>query len=138
MTNPDLDKYAPLIALELLKTHEGFRSDIIKIGDPIINEINSYLQNPNCSCKNTIGKFFVTNRSIITSIINNWVIIDKTIDIETIIQANKANDVTGRVFIIEPTESAYKEFLNNAKLQKYQYRGFQIVPKDDKWCLVFY
>ena len=57
--------------------------------------------------------------------------------IESVINENPGIYIGGKIFQIEKTEEAYRRFMEESIIKKYQFRTFSIIEKSEFWQIFF-
>lgn len=155
------------VFLMLLLKNEKFSNYIINNCQEIEADIRSYRQDPNCSCKHKISKYFEKNKDIVHVSLQNWLNENKQtlsdltgleedlseLDKRNILKPslpkkewNKYKDVIGEVIEILPDPEEYKKVISIAR-EKWFYNGLNILEtikldnsgiESTVWLLLFY
>jgi len=150
--------------LALLLKNEKFSDYIINNYREIEADIRNYRQDPNCSCKHKISKYFEANKDKFLKSLQLWIndtkaditsfITDTTESHRNILKTTlpssewtKYKDVIGEIVEISPDPSEYKRIISIAR-EEWLYNGINILetikldPQTQKesvvWLLLFY
>lgn len=139
MNQIKLERYYVILAMKLIREEESFKEEFLKIAQPIYADVISFVQNPNCTCKNRVGKFIGENRALVIGLINVW---DQQnpnkINIDKVEEENKIENVQGKVFIIPRNPESFENFMKDSKEKKYSYKGFTVADNGNEWSIFFY
>lgn len=104
----------------------------------ILADLVSFKNNPNCSCRSRVVKFFGDKLQQDPSLLNKYIYdhvgLHNAISIAQ--QMRQINNYSGKIITIPKTEEAWKNLsidINNGKM----FRGFSVVEKEDSIVVYF-
>lgn len=97
----------------------------------------SFKNNPNCSCRGKVTKYFSDlldqDPMVLNKYVTNEVLINN--EMAKLTEMRMANNYSGRVFKIEKTEDAWKNF--TVGLMGKMFRSFALLEKEDHILVYF-
>lgn len=120
----------------LLNDNETFEQ-LKKDFPEILADLITFKNNPNCSCRGKVFKFFTDQLEKEPTILNKY-IKDQALlraKLQDAAQKRMENNYTGRFFTVDKSEEAWKNFA--ASLQGKMFRNFSVVEKEDKIVVYF-
>lgn len=120
----------------LLNDNETFEQ-LKKDFPDILADLITFKNNPNCSCRGKVFKFFTDRLEKEPTLLNKY-IKDESLLRAKLVEANQKrmeNNYTGRFFTIEKSEESWKNFATS--LQGKMFRNFSVVEKEDKLVVYF-
>lgn len=135
----NIENHLTYIVLSLLQEDVVFQKSLAEFAPSIQDKINSYKDNPNCTCRNDISAYCMSNQEAVVKFLLDFVKDNPQVhgSINKIIEENPGIYVGGKVFEIENTKEAYKDFVNKTFSSKYQFRAFTAIEKDKKLLIYF-
>jgi hypothetical protein len=152
--------------LHAIRENKTFRLAFGNVAPQIVDKIYSYASNPNCSCKAPILKWVTENEDKINTLTSQYEEYFSGINVKDPIQNKdflpsipdsagkpvvphastrpivKTVPKMGHVEIIDGTPTAYTELFKKINLERWMFRGINIIEKkiDDKdvWLIMFY
>lgn len=133
-----------------VKESSEFRILLINHAEPIIEDIYTFSDTGCGKCRKEILKYIENNRETINKIIELYEKDhtklsntptsrrDRVTNEPDRTTRNKNNRVLGDVFEIEADPEAYKSLIQLSQKERWVFRGLNVVPKDDKWLIMFY
>jgi hypothetical protein len=123
--------HLPKVFLDLISSNKEFKTRFEVFAPEVYAEIQSFVTNPNCTCRGKIAEYVRSNSDKCTDFVNLFLLESNTdIDLEKITrEANEAVGV-GRVFRIKKSE--WPDFSRNMSQQGVRFRGFSVVPVDEE------
>lgn len=104
----------------------------------ILADLVSFKNNPNCSCRSRVVKFFgdklQQDPSLLDKYIYDHIGLHNAISIAQ--QMRQINNYSGKIITISKTEEAWRNLsidINNGKM----FRGFSVVEKEDTLMVYF-
>jgi hypothetical protein len=104
----------------------------------ILADLVSYKNNPNCSCKGRVNKFFADklqeNPQILNKYITNPPFLQNELDKLSL--TRQQNNYSGKIITIPKTEQAWQQLaleINRGKL----FRSFNVVERDNEIVVYF-
>jgi len=139
INNQNLKDFLSAIVLKLIQEDIIFEKEFALFAPQIKDKIDSYQKNPNCTCRNDITAFCMTNTDKTIKFLEDFIKENKQIIdiIESVINENPGIYIGGKIFQIEKTEEAYRKFMEESIVKKYQFRTFSIIEKNDFWQIFF-
>lgn len=115
------------------ETFERLKTDF----PDILADLLTFRNNPNCSCKGRVAKFFSSalqkNPDILDKYVKDPQSLNRTL--ETLSQQRLNNNYSGRIMKIENTEEAWKKLA--LELSNKTFRAFSTVEKDGQlWVYI--
>jgi hypothetical protein len=107
-------------------TFESIKNDF----SAILADLITFKNNPNCTCRSKVFKFFTEEIQKDPTILNKYVKNPEEFsrEIEKIVQQRNSNNYSGKVIKIENTEEAWKAL--TAQLVGKAFRTFSVIEKD--------
>ena len=107
-------------------TFESIKNDF----SAILADLITFKNNPNCTCRSKVFKFFTEEIQKDPTILNKYVKNpgEFSREIEKIVQQRNSNNYSGKVIKIENTEEAWKAL--TAQLVGKAFRTFSVIEKD--------
>jgi len=137
--NPIFNRYIDHVVLWLIQNDIIFVKSLKEFATPIIDKIETYSKNPNCSCKADIQVYVRNNYEPVKNFVLYF--LEKNpqvkVDLESIEKANKITFVKGQIFRIAKNDKAFNEFYRHALENRFQYGSFSVVPDGDSWAIFF-
>jgi hypothetical protein len=138
-------KYLPHAFLDLIHIGtELFRNDFKNFAPSISPQVDSFLSNPNCDCRNTIINFIENNREKSFSFLVNWfeqntalAYIKDAISSDILEQKYVITEVQGQVFEIDDTPEEFLIFKEKMEAEKFVYRSLHLVKDGSKLKIYF-
>jgi len=131
-TDPMLSK----IVLELL-FNKQFKIKFQAVSTEIYADIESFVINPNCTCRNKIEAYCIKNKDKVTVFLNDFINNNNiNIDLETIKSKYTSKQYAGVVEKVKISEWA--EFKDKLIKEKAIYRSFATIKFDDEYIYVFF
>jgi hypothetical protein len=111
----NIDKNSPYFSkvfLDLIQDDAKFKDDFQASFPELYADIDSYKNNPNCSCRNKIETFVTNNRDRSFIFIEGWLAANKhlNLDFNDIIKKYFTTQAAGSVYRISKSEEAFKFF----------------------------
>lgn len=99
----------------------------------ILADLISFKQNPNCSCRNRVTKFFFDKVQTEPNLLDKYIYDkDKLIaELQAIDLSKQQNNYSGRIFLIDKTEAAWNTLTKELNNNKF-FRGFSVVERDNQ------
>jgi len=119
--------------LHMISNDLSFRTFIENSFRPIFADYSSFLNNPNCSCKNKVITFVISNQELFIEKLRIWEVDHPSLEIPD----HKGEDIGGKVFNIKKTTEDFNIFFEKVKKEKYAFKAFSILEKDDSWTIFF-
>lgn len=129
--------YLSKVVLDLIKNFDDFRLSLQATFTEIYAEIESFKNNPNCSCKNKIESFVNSNRDRVYEFVATWHKSHEQVDLAEFIKAYVVNNVSGKVFRIDNNDKSFEEFSRKIYSEKFSFRAFDIVNEGEKLAFYF-
>jgi hypothetical protein len=128
--------------LLLIQGNAVFRVDLATSFPILTDHIDSFITNPNCSCKNTILKHLWDNRDSFAfhELETRWAdTLTFIVDIPDVtpVSINK-REMFGEVEVIPSTREAYRNLIKRAKKEQWIFHGFTVTETKRKWKVFFY
>lgn len=103
----------------------------------ILADLVTFKDNPNCSCRGRVFKFFTEQLEVNPNILNKYVkdANEITVKLQALSDERVANNYAGKVFIINKGEEAWAAFAGT--LPGKMFRMFSIAERDDKVVVYF-
>lgn len=135
----NIENHLTYIVLSLLQEDVVFQKQLAEFAPSIKDKIESYKDNPNCTCRNDISGYCMANQVKTAEFVLNFIKDNPQVhqSVDKIIQENPGIYVGGKVFEIDNTKEAYKDFVNKTFSSKYQFRAFTAIEKDNKLLIYF-
>ena len=137
-----LNEPTPAIAgaiMPLIVNLPTFAEELQNKFTTISADIVSFRNNPQCSCARKVQLFieqhFEDVFEFLTIFFNTNTSLQETIN--TIIEGQGFYDVTGKIFEIDDTVEAYTNFYHRIVKDRFNFRSFSIVSKEDKLRIFF-
>jgi hypothetical protein len=115
----------------LVKDNEVFEQ-LKKDFSPILADLITFKNNPNCTCRGKVFKFFTEEIKKDSQILDKY--IKNTEEFKkqllSIVEQRNSNNYSGRIIKIENTEEAWKSLTMN--LLGKSFRTFSVIEKGDK------
>jgi hypothetical protein len=128
--------YVGGVFLYLLSTNADFREKLEEFSEDLKPEIDSYIKNNNCSCKNKILKFADNNKENSVVFLNSFLKEFKVeINLAKISSMFEFPDYSGTVHYI--TEQEWPEFVLDTKSKKARFSSFSIVKDGESLAVYF-
>ncbi len=132
--------------LWLIRKNDRFRIDLTKAFPEITLEVESFMADSSCSCKNTILKHLWDNRNSFSfhELQTRWAdrltfIIDIPSSIPSTIPVSiNKREMFGEVEVIPTTREAYRNLMKRAKQEQWIFHGFTVTETKRKWKIFFY
>jgi hypothetical protein len=137
--NPIFNRYLDHVVLWLIQNDIIFTKSFKEFAAPIIDKIETYSKNANCSCKTDIQMYVRVNFEIVKNFVVYF--LEKNpqvkVDLESIEKTHRVTNVRGQVFRIAKNDKAFNQFYKHAVDNKFQYGNFSVVPDGDSWAIFF-
>jgi hypothetical protein len=137
--NHVFNAYFQHVVLWLIQNDILFVKFFKEFAPSIADKIDSYVKNPNCSCKNTIQNYAIENFHDVKQFVLSF--LDKNpqvkIDIDYIEKQNKVTFVRGQIFRIPKNDKAFEEFFKHITTNKFAYSHFSVAADGDSWAIFF-
>jgi hypothetical protein len=144
VTNTSTNTFDPTLGdvfLKLIKENEKFKAEYEVFAPEVFADIQSFVTNPNCSCKNKIKNFVVGNNQKHEAFLNEFTENNKetlgTLDIKKMkteiheeMRQRMLTNMRGQVFKIK--KSDWVNFPAEMAKQKVFIRSFSVVPIDEE------
>lgn len=120
----------------LLQNNDVF--DRLKNDYPdVLADLVSLKNNPNCSCRNRVLKFFSDLLMSDPQALDKYVLdsVSFTTALELIDQQRQATNYSGRIFIIPKSEDSWKNF--SKTLYGKVFRNFSIIERENEIAIYF-
>lgn len=138
-------KYLPHAFLDLIHIGtELFRNDFKNFAPLVSPQVDSFLLNPNCDCRNTIINFIESNREKSFNFLVNWfeqnptlTYIKNTISSDILEQKYVITEAQGLVFEIDDTPEEFLIFKEKMEAEKFVYRALHLVKDGSKLKIYF-
>lgn len=103
----------------------------------ILADLVTFKNNPNCSCRGRVIKFFGDQLNQSPDILDKYVKDADALnqELQTIVSSRIANTYTGKMFIIPKGEESWQNFA--ATLVGKIFRGFSVVERDSSLVVYF-
>lgn len=103
----------------------------------ILADLVTFKNNPNCSCRGRVMKFFGDKLEREPNLLDKYVKDVNALnqEIQAIIAGRIANTYTGKMFIIPKGEEAWQNF--SATLVGKMFRGFSVTEREDSLVVYF-
>lgn len=97
----------------------------------ILADLTTFKENPNCSCKGRVIKFFSDQLLLDPNILDKYISdpIKFGIMIENMENQRQLQNYSGRIFTIQKGEEAWKSFAQN--IQGKMFRGFSVIEREN-------
>jgi len=103
----------------------------------ILADLVTFKENPNCSCRGRVFKFFSEelekNASVLDKYVKNPSLI--AMKLQTLTEERLLSNYAGRIFVIEKGEEAWKAF--HSTLTGKMFRMFSVVERDNEVVIYF-
>lgn len=129
--------YLSKVVLDLIKNFNDFSSTLQATFTEIYAEIESFKNNPNCSCRNKIESFVNSNRDKVYKLMAAWHKSHAQVNLAEYIKAYAINNVSGKIFRIDNNDKSFEEFSKKIYSEKFTFRAFDIVNEGDKLAFYF-
>lgn len=133
------DPYLSKVFLELIQMNATFQADLQAAMPAIYADIQSFKNNPNCSCRSKIEAHINATRNASFAYLDEWLKKHSMADadVQALIQKYVVSDVAGRIFRIPKTDAAFLEFKQRAINDRFTYRSMCIVPEEHNIAIYF-
>lgn len=123
------EAYFQKIIIKLIRISDDFKSILQSEFPNLYADIQSAAANPNCGCVNRVEIELMNNREKSLNLLNNFLStpenLEKAQDILNIdYAALEPKPYSGRMFVIENTEEKFKEFIDNIRKDRANFRNF--------------
>ena len=126
----------PKIVLELL-FNKKFKNELQAFTPEIYADIESFVSNPNCTCKNKIEVYAIKNKQKISIFVNNFLNDNNiNLDLEAINQKHTSKQYAGVVEKVKISE--WDKFKDKLMKEKAIYRSFATIKFDEEHIYVFF
>jgi hypothetical protein len=103
----------------------------------ILADLTTFKNNPNCSCRGRVFKFFTEqleqNPNVLEKYVDSPSVLQQELD--RLVNERMSNNYSGKVITIEKTDAAWTQFA--ATLFNKSFRGFSIVERQDSIAIYF-
>jgi hypothetical protein len=124
------------VFLNLLSSNKDFKVRFEAFAPEVYSEVQSYVTNPNCTCKAKISEYVKNNKEKCADFVNLFLLeFDVDVDLDKINSEVNAEIGMGRIIRIKKSE--WVNFNKNMIDQGIRYRGFSVVPVDDEHIDVY-
>jgi ethanolamine utilization cobalamin adenosyltransferase len=115
------------------ETFEKLKADFSEI----LADLTTFKDNPNCSCRGRVFKFFGEKLAANGDILDPYIkdVNSLNAKLQNAVQQKMINTYTGKVFIIDKGEEAWKAF--SSTLSTKLFRGFSVVERSDSVAIYF-
>jgi len=131
--------FLPSVVLPLVLNIPAFAEEIQNAFPEMSALIYSLKDNPQCTCRMRFDTLAEESKERIFLLLE--IFFNKNIELQqtinTIIDGSGFYDVTGRVFEIQDTDDAFKEFVNFMKENRFSFRNSSLINKDGKLKIYF-
>lgn len=120
----------------LIKDEETFNR--LKNDFPsILADLVTFKDNPNCSCRGRVFKFFTEQLEVNPNILEQYVkdTNEITVKLQALSDERAANNYAGKVFLVDKGEEAWAAFARS--LPGKMFRMFSVAERDDKVVVYF-
>ena len=120
----------------LIKDDETF-SKLKNDFPSILADLVTFKDNPNCTCRGKVFKFFTEQLEKNSSVLDTYVkdASEITLKLQSLNEERANNNYAGRVFVIDKGDEAWKNFAAN--LPGKMFRMFSVAERDDKVVVYF-
>lgn len=135
----NIDSNHPMLSkvvLELL-FNKQFKIEFQAVSTEIYADIESFVVNPNCTCRNKIEAYCIKNKDRVSSFLNSFIVNNNiNINLEAIQNKYTSKQYAGVVEKVKISEWA--EFKDKLIKEKAIYRSFATIKFDDEHIYVFF
>lgn len=119
-------------ALVFLLRDEGVFTRLQNDFPDILADLVSFKNNPNCSCRSRVNKFFIDKLQQFPDILEQYITdaIALQNELNNLEALRRANNYSGRYFVIPKGEQSWSDFSNG--MQGKMFRGFSVVERDNE------
>jgi len=137
--NPIFNRYFDHVVLWLIQNDVLFVKSFKEFAQPVVDKIETYSKNPNCSCRTDIQMYVRNNLENTKNFVLNFLTQNPQvkIDLESIENQFKVTPVQGQVFRIPKNDKAFEEFFKHTRSNKFQYSHFSVAADGDSWAIFF-
>jgi hypothetical protein len=126
----------PKIVLELL-FNKKFKNELQAFTPEIYADIESFISNPNCTCKNKIEVYVIKNKEKISIFVNNFLNDNNiNLDLEAINRKHTSKQYAGVVEKVKISE--WDKFKDKLMKEKAIYKSFGTIKFDEEHIYVFF
>lgn len=124
-------------ALPILISNDNIFNQLKNDFPETLADLISFKDNPNCSCKNRLIKFFTDKIQQNTNLLNKYIENNIALqnDINNATNLRLSNNYSGRIITIEKTPEAWQQ-LSLTMVGK-MFRSFSLIEKEDKILVYF-
>jgi len=103
----------------------------------ILADLITFRENPNCSCRGRVFKFFSEELEKNASVLDKYIKDPSLIkmELQALIEQRLSNNYAGSIFIIEKGEEAWKDF--HSTLPGKMFRLFSVVERQNEVAVYF-
>jgi len=134
-----LKYFLPLVVLKLIIEDVVFLKKFKEFAPTIIDKIESFSRNTNCTCRTAIIEYVETNHEIVENFIRYFLNENPQvkIDFEEIKKENTPKNVQGKIFRIHKNDDSFRQFFEYTIENKFEFRQFSVVQDQDFWVIFF-
>jgi len=137
--NPIFNSYFDQVVLWLIRNDVLFIKSFKEFAPSIVDKIETYSKNPNCSCRSAIQMYARDNLESTKNFVLHFLEQNPQIkvDLESIENEYKTTPVSGQIFRIPKNDQAFQEFFKHTISNKFVYRHFSVAADGDSWAIFF-
>ena len=137
--NQIFNHYFDYVVLWLIQNDVIFIKSFKEFASPILDKIETYSKNPNCSCRSDIQAYTRNNLENTKNFVLNFLAQNPQvkIDLESIEKEHKVTPVHGQIFRIPKNDKAFQEFFRYTRANKFIYSHFSVAADGDSWAIFF-
>jgi hypothetical protein len=116
-----------------------FRDEFQKQFNEVYADIETFKNNPNCSCKFKIKQFILENKSLVYSFLVNYFNNNPSLQdtVNNTLQRHSVLEVAGQTFTIDDTEEAFSAFYQKILSEKFIFQTFSLLKDNNKLRIFF-
>jgi hypothetical protein len=118
---------------------EKFRVEFVQKFPETSKNIESFIGNPQCSCRYSLIEYIKNNDFSIIKFTKEFYDINKELreEMHTYVKQSNFVDASGTIEIVDDTPEAWKQFYRKISDNNYRFRNFQIFKEDGKIKVYF-
>ncbi len=118
---------------------EKFRVEFIQKFPETVKNVESFISNPQCSCRYSLMEYIKTNDLAIIKFAKEFYDNNTSLKSEMQNYAKQSNfvEASGTIEIVDDTPDAWKQFYRKMSDNNYRFRNFQIFKEDGKIKVYF-
>lgn len=139
--NNVIERFTADVVLRLITDDVVFAKKFKEFAPQNVGEkVDSFRQNPNCTCRSVIAQYALSERNIVTTFVKNF--LNENPQISTnflgeIEESYRRTPVGGKIFRIPKNDQAFANFFNYSNEQKFEFKSFSITQDNDFWVIFF-